>query len=166
MHRGRIDFLDEVIVARGAGLHSNAASSLSLELCQWSPLDVPHVAECDNNFVVCVEVFRIEFFCTWHDFRLALIAKLFLHFNQFVLDHLLAEIVVRQNLIVVFYLFFQFIVLVVQVFLTQACQLTQAHVDDSLTLQLVQLEANLQVALGIRRGLATADDMNHLINIV
>ena len=53
-----------------------------------------------------------------------------------------------------------------QLLQTQACQLAEAHINDSLTLQFVEFKTLLQVALSIRRRLAGTDDMNHLINIV
>ena len=48
----------------------------------------------------------------------------------------------------------------------QTGELCQTHVNDSLRLQLIEVEACFKVALGIRRGLRVADDMYYLINII
>ena len=49
---------------------------------------------------------------------------------------------------------------------TQASQLTQTHVDDGLRLELVQVEALFQVALGVAGGLAVSNNVYHLVNVV
>ena len=49
---------------------------------------------------------------------------------------------------------------------TQTGELSQTHIDDSLRLELIEIEASLQVTLGISRSLRVADDTNHLVDIV
>ena len=49
---------------------------------------------------------------------------------------------------------------------TQAGQLTQAHIDNGLTLQFVEFETRFQVALGLNRGLTATNNMHNFVDIV
>ena len=102
----------------------------------------------------------------WLDHSTTCIAILLLHLIEFILHHLLAKFWIVQDLVQVVDGLHQLIELVMQLLQTQACQLAEAHINDSLTLQFVEFETLLQVALSIRRRLAGTDDMNHLINII
>ena len=61
VHVGHVDMLDEVFVARGAGLLAHAAAGLGAELGQGGALDVAEVGDRDHDVLVGVEVFGVEF---------------------------------------------------------------------------------------------------------
>ena len=88
------------------------------------------------------------------------------HLEQLILHHLLAQFGITQDLLIVSDQLLYLLIFLVQLVDTQTGELTQTHVYDSLALQLVQLEALLQVTLCIRRGLTVADDVHHLIDII
>ena len=166
VHRGGIDLLDEVVVARRACFDADAAAALCLELGQRNTLDVTHVRHSDDHFVVGIEVFGVELFCAGQDFGSAHIAVLSLYLEQIVLHHLAAELVVREDLVVVFDFLHQVVELSVEFLLIEACELTESHLHDGLALNLVQSEAGLQSALCVLRSLALLDDIHHLVDVV
>ena len=166
VHRGGIDLLDEVVVARRACFDADAAAALCLELCQGNSLDVAHVAHRNDYFVVGIEVFGVELLGAGQNLRATCVAVLFLYLDEFVLDDLAAKGVVGENLVVVLNLLQQFVVLIMEVFLPQACELRQTHIDDGLALQFVQLEAGFEVALGVGGRLAATYDVYHLVDVV
>ena len=124
------------------------------------------MTDCDNHRIVWIEVLWIKLVIVWLDHSTTCIAILLLHLIEFILHHLLAKFWIVQDLVQVVDGLHQLIELVMQLLQTQACQLAEAHVNDSLTLQFVEFKTLLQVALSIRRRLAGTDDMNHLINII
>ena len=124
------------------------------------------MTDCDNHRIVWIEVLWIKLVIVWLDHSTTCIAILLLHLIEFILHHLLAKFRIVQDLVQVVDGLHQLIELVMQLLQTQACQLAEAHINDSLTLQFVEFETLLQVALSIRRRLAGTDNMNHLINIV
>ena len=102
----------------------------------------------------------------WLNHGTASVTILFLHLIEFILHYLLAKLRVIQDLIQVIDGLHQLIELVMQLFQTQACQLTESHINDCLTLQFIQFKTLLQVALSIRWSLAGTNDMYYLINII
>ena len=102
----------------------------------------------------------------WDNLRATLVAVLLLHLEQVVLHHLLTALRVVEDLLQVGNEFHQVIVLLMELIDTQASQLCQAHIDDGLRLELIEIEAGLQIALGIGRGLTVSDDVYHLVDIV
>ena len=96
----------------------------------------------------------------------ALVAILLLDFQQVVLHDLLATLRVVENLLQVGNQLHQVVILLVQLLDAQTCKLRQTHIDNSLRLQLVQLEAGFQVTLSIGRCLRVTYDAHHLVNIV
>ena len=102
----------------------------------------------------------------WLNHGTASVTILILHLIEFILHYLLAKLRVIQDLIQVIDGLHQLIELVMQLFQTQACQLTESHINDCLTLQFIQFKTLLQVALSIRWSLAGTNDMYYLINII
>ena len=166
MHRGRIDILCEVIVAMAGSLRAHTATALLVELIQVGTLDVTHVRNGDNHRIVGIEVLGIELVVEGDNLCTTCVAILLFHLLQLVLHDLLAALGVVQDFLQVGNELHQVVVLLVQLVDTQTCELAETHIDDSLRLQLVQVEALLQVTLGVRRSLTITDDMYHLVDIV
>ena len=95
-----------------------------------------------------------------------LVAILLLHLLELVLHDLLAALRIVENLLQVGNELHQVVELLVELVDTQTSELRETHIDDGLRLELVQIEADLQVTLGVRRRLRVADDANHLVDIV
>ena len=100
------------------------------------------------------------------DLRLALVAVLVFHLQQVLLHHFLAALGVVENFLQVGNELHQVVVLLVQLLDTQAGQLAETHIYDGLRLELVQLEALLQVTLGVAGRLAVADNLYYLVDVV
>ena len=166
VHRGHVDVLDEVAVARGTGFHADASPALGAELGQRGALDVAQMRNGDDHLVVGIEVLGVEFLSAGHDLGAALVAVLVLHLYELVLHHLAAEAVVGEDLVVVFNLLLQVVKLAVELLLLQTGELGQTHVHDGLRLHLVQSETLLQVFLSLLGRLAALDDLHHLLDVV
>ena len=100
------------------------------------------------------------------DFCAALVAILLLHLKELVLHHLLAQFRVVENLLQVGNLTLKLLILGMELVHTQTCELGKTHVDNSLRLNLVELETLLQVALGVARSLGGTYDVHHLVDVV
>ena len=99
----------------------------------------------NDHLVVSIEVFGIELVGSETNFGAAFVAEALLALQQFVLHHLVAKCLVAENLLVVGYLAFQFLILGMQFLLLYVGQLTQTHVYDGLGLHVVEREALLEV---------------------
>ena len=124
------------------------------------------MTDSDYHWVVWIEIFWVELVVVRFDHGAACIAILILYFVEFVLHYLLAKLWIVQDLIQIIDGLHQFVEFIMQLLQTESCQLRQAHINNSLTLNLVQFEALLQIALCIRRSLACSDDMNYFVDIV
>ena len=147
-------------------LGTDASASLLVELVKLGALDVAHVRNGDDHRIVGIEVLGIELVVEGNNLGAALVAILLLHLLQFLLHDLLATLGVVEDFLQVGNELHQVVVLLMQLVDTQASQLTQAHVDDGLRLELVQVEALFQVALGVAGGLAVSNNVYHLVNVV
>ena len=124
------------------------------------------MTDCDYHRVVWIEIFWVELVVVRFDHGAACIAILIFYFVEFVLHYLLAKLWIVQDLIQIIDGLHQFVEFIMQLLQTESSQLRQAHINNSLTLNLVQFEALLQIALCIRRSLACADDMNNFVDII
>ena len=86
--------------------------------------------------------------------------------DQILLHHLLAALRIVEDLLQVGDELLQIVVLLMELLYAQACELREAHINDGLRLDLVELEALLEVTLGVGGCLAVADDVYHLVDIV
>ena len=166
VHSGRIDILGEVVVTMAGSFGSDTSTTLLVELVKLGTLDVTHVRDSDDNGIIGIEVFGIELVVEGNNLCTTLVAIFLLHLLQFVFHHLLATLGVVENFLQVGNEFLQVVKLLMQLIDTQTCQLRQTHINDSLRLQFIQIEAFLQVALSIAGGLAVTDDVYHLVDVV
>ena len=166
MHCCRINKLREVLFAMTCSLCSHSTSSLFAELTQRCALDISHVTHCDYHWIIWIEVFRIELFAWIFDFCTALITVFFFYLVEFILHHLLAKFWVIKNLLQVSNLAFQLFILCMQLVHTQSGQLTQTHIYNGFTLQLVKIKALFQVALCIGRSLTCSNNVYNLIDVI
>ena len=137
-----------------------------MEVAQRSTLDVPHVRDGDDNRIIGIEVFCIELVVEWDNLCTTLVAILLLNLKQILLHNLLTTLWVVENLLQLGNKLLQVVEFLMQLVYTQTCELRQTHINDSLRLELIELEALLQIALGIGRSLRVADDVYHLVDIV
>ncbi len=166
MHRGRIDILREVIVAMTGSLGTDTTASLLVEFVQMGTLDIAHVADGDDHWIIGIEVLGIELVVEGDNLGTTLVAILLLHLLQLILHHLLTTLRIVENLLQVSNKLHQVVIFLMQLVNTQAGELTQAHINDSFRLQLVQVKTSLQITLGITGCLAVPDDMNNLVDVV
>ena len=99
VHCCRVNELREILFAMASSLCSYTTSCLFAELTQWCALDVAHVAHCDNNGIVGVEILGIELFTRIFNLRAAHIAIFFFYLVELILHHLLAQFWIIQNLL-------------------------------------------------------------------
>ena len=102
----------------------------------------------------------------WYDLRTTLVAILLLHLLQILLHHLLTTLWVVEDLLQLCDELLQVVELLMELIDTQTCQLSQTHIYDSLRLELVQLEAGLQVTLSVGWGLTVSNNVYYLVDIV
>ena len=62
MHGCRINMLYKVCIAGFGTFGAYPTTVLRTEFAQRCAFDVSHVRDGDNHFIICIEVFRIEFF--------------------------------------------------------------------------------------------------------
>ena len=159
--------LDEVSIASTSAFAAYSTTGLRTELCERSTLDISEVRDSHNTCIVSIEVFRIEVLATtWVDHCLTFVAVFLLHFNQFVLHHLLAKFRIVENLLEVFDEFQQIVILSMQFLLLQTGQLTESHIDNILSLSLIEAEAFHQSCLSLLRSLRRLDNLYHFVDIV
>ena len=137
-----------------------------MELRKRCTLDVSHVGDGDDHFIVGIEVFRIEFFRSIHDFRTAVVTVFLFYFNQFILDYFLAKFLVAQDFFEVSNLFHQILVFSMQLILHQSGELAQTHFHNGAGLHLAQVEAGHQVGNCLVRSLGRTDNADYLVDIV
>ena len=137
-----------------------------MEFRKRRTLDVSHVGDGDDHLIVGIEVFRIEFFRSIYDFRTAVVTVFLFHFNQFVLDDLLAKLLVAQYFLEVSNLLHQVLIFGMELVLHQTGELAQTHFHDGAGLYLTQVEAGHQVGNRLVRGLGRTDDADYLVDIV
>ena len=62
VHGCRIYVFNEVCIAGICTLGAYSTTVLSTELTQRSTFNIAHMRNGNNHFVICIEIFRIEFF--------------------------------------------------------------------------------------------------------
>ena len=124
-----------------------------MELVQRRTLDIAHMADGNHHRIIGIEVLCVELVVEGDNLCTTLVAILLLHLQQVLLHHLLTALGIVENLLQVGDELHQFVVLLVQLLDTQAGELCQTHIDDSLRLKLIQFETSLQVTLCIGRRL-------------
>ena len=134
VHGGGIDILGKVVVTMTGSLGTYASTALLVELVQMGTLDVTHVRNGNNHWIVGIEVLGIKLVIEGNNLGTTLVAILLLHLLQLVLHHLLATLGVIQDFLQVGYQLHEVIVLLMQLIDTQTGQLAQTHIDDGLRL--------------------------------
>ena len=99
MHRGHIDMLDEILVARRAALGADAAPVLGTVFGQRRTFDIAQVRNGDDHLVVGVEILRVELFGSVNDLRAPFVAVFGLHLQQFVLNDLHLQFAAAQHIV-------------------------------------------------------------------
>ena len=166
MHRGHVDMLDEIFVARRTPLGAYAAAVLRAVFGQRRTLDIAHVRDGDDHLVVGIEIFGIELLRSVDDLRAAFVAVLLLHLEQFVLDDLHLKRLALEHLIEVGDLLLQLVAFGRQFAVLQTGQRAQTHLDDRRSLQIAQAELLDQGRLGLVGRPSGADGVDHLVDIV
>ena len=85
---------------------------------------------------------------------------------QILLHNLLTTLGVVEDLLQVGDKLHQVVILLVELLDAQTCELCQTHVDDSLRLELVEIEALLEVTLGVGGCLTISNNVYYLVDIV
>ena len=127
MHVGRIDVLNEILLARVASLGSYPAPALQPELVQIGPFDVPQVRDGDHHVFIGVKVFRIEIPGGILDDRPAGIVEPRLDLEHLVLDQLHLQRLTAQQFVQAPDQFHQLVVLGLQTGTFQTGKLAQTH---------------------------------------
>ena len=123
VHSSWIDVLGEVLVTGTSALGTNTTTSLLTELRQSGTLDISKVANCDNHWVVWIEVLWVELMVVRLNHGTTVVTIFLLHLIEFILHHLLAKLRVVQYLIQVVDGLHQLVKFIVQLLQTQTCQL-------------------------------------------
>ena len=134
VHRGRVDVLDEVLVARVAALGTDTAARLRAEFAQRRTLDIAVVRDGDDHLVIGVEVLGIEFLGCVDDLAATLVGVLLLDLQQLLTDEGGAQLLVGQEGLEVRDLLDQGLVLGTQLVTLESCEGTQTHIYDSSSL--------------------------------
>ena len=100
------------------------------------------------------------------DLCTAVITIFLLHLIEIVFHHLFAKLGIVENRLQISNLLLQLLIFSVQLIHSQSGELRKSHVHDGLALEIVEVEALLQIGLSLSRCLAAPDDMHHLVDIV
>ena len=166
MHIGLVYILYEVLITRSAGLRTYAATALLAEVSQWGTLNVTQVRNGNNHIVIGIHILRIELSSHLNDTGATLVSILLFNLHEFVLDHLIAHGLAGEKSVEVLDKFLQLSILLFEFVDTQTCQLRETHIHNRFRLQVIEVEACLQVGLRIRRSAACADNLHYLVNII
>ena len=120
----------------------------------------------DNHLVVGIEIFGIELFGRVYDFGLALVAIFLFDFDKFVFHYLHADGIVGQYLMIIGNHLFDVGILVSQLVLIEAGQLTDAHIHNGLRLLFAEREVLHQARAGLFASLRSSHDFDYLFDVV
>ena len=158
--------LDKIFVARRTAFYADTAAILRAVLGQRRPFDIAHMRNGNHHFVVGVKIFRIELLGAQHDLRATLVAVFFLDLDHLVADDPHLQRYAFKHLFIVGDPLAKLVVLLFQLIAFETGQRPQTHVDDRSGLHFRQLEPVYQCDLGFVRALRTADDMDHLVDMI
>ena len=161
---GHIDTLDEVLFLQILCVHTSAATGLGTIGIHRHTLHIALIGNGESAGLFLNEIFDIDLVLDLLDLSLALIAKLIPDGDDFLPEHTLELLGICKQLIVVSDLFLQLVELGLEFFSVQTLQGLQAHIQDSLGLDLVQAKPLAQTLLGIVIG--RADDADDLVDII
>ena len=123
MHCCWIDIFSEVFLTCASTLRTNTTTSLLLEVCKRSTLDITKVTNGNNNRVIRIEVLSIKLMLIRDNLCTTVIAILLLNFLQFFFHHLLTTLRVIKNLFQILNGLHEFLKLLMQLVKTQTCKL-------------------------------------------
>ena len=147
-------------------LRSNTTPGLFAEVRQWCSFDIPKMTHGNNYRIIWIEILCIELMFIRNNLCAAVITVFLLYLVQLILHHLLTKFGIRKNVFQISDEFFQFIIFCMQLIHAKSCQLRQTHVNNGLTLQIIQVKPLFQISLSFRRRLTSTDDVNHFVNVV
>ena len=166
MHRGWINEFREVLFTGFSSLRSYSATRLLFKVGQRCTLDVSKMADSNNNWIVRIEILRIELMFIRNNLCATIVAIFFFYFKKFILHNFLTAFRIVENILQILYGLHQLVIFLMQLIHPQSCELRQTHVNYGLRLKLIQIKTFLKVGLSVCRCLAGTDNMNNLIDIV
>ena len=162
----RIDILDEVLVARGTSLGADSSAVLGAEFAQRRALDISEVGDGDDHGIVGIEILGVEVAGEGIDLGAAFVAVFVADFGEFLFHHAVQSLFVVENLVVESDHLHQLVVFCAEFLHFQTGELAESHLDNRPGLELVEFETLGESLSCLVGGLAAADDMDHLVDIV
>ena len=123
MHGCWIDIFGEVLLASTSTLRTYTTTSLLLEVCKRSTLDITKVTNGNNNRVIRIEVLSIKLMLIRDNLCTTVIAILLLNLLQLFLHYFLTTLRVIKNLLQILNGLHEFLKLLMQLVKTQTCKL-------------------------------------------
>ena len=153
-----------VLVPGGDALLAHAALGLGGVLADGGALDITGLSQSKDALLLLDQVLDIDLVLHVLDLGDAVVAVLVADGSQLILQHAAQHILVGQQLLEVGNLGFQIGVLLLQLLAVQTLKCFQAHIQNGLCLDLVQLEALHQIFTGV--VVAGTDDVDDLVDVV
>ena len=153
-----------ILLPGGDALFAHTALALGGIFADGSALDVPVGGEGKDAFLLLDQVLDVDLVLHILNLRLAVVAVLVGDGLQLLLQDGLYQILIPQHPQIIGDFLLQLLILVLELFPVQPLQSLQAHIQNGLSLDVVQAKALHQVFLGI--VIAGADDMDDLVNVV
>ena len=158
--------LDEVLVARGAGLHTHAAAVLRAELAEERALDIAEVRDGDDHVVVGIEVLGVELLRGKGDLGAARVAVLLLEVERLLLDDGELLGLAGEDLLTAGDELLELVVLGLELGLLETGELLEAHLNDGGGLRIGETECGNERSLGIVDRVGSADNGYDLVDDV
>ena len=121
MHCCWIDIFGEVFLTCASTLRTNTTTSLLLEVCKRSTLDITKMTNGNNNRVIRIEVLSIKLMFIRDNLCTTVIAILLLNLLQLFLHYFLTTLRVIKNLLQILNGLHEFLKLLMQLVKTQTC---------------------------------------------
>lgn len=110
------------------------------------------------------QVFDVDLVLDFLNLGLPLVAELVPNFDHLAAKDSLEFVLVRQQFQIILDLFFQLVILALELFPVKTLQGFQPHVQNGLCLNVVQFEAIHQTLLGV--VVSRADDVDNLVDVI
>ena len=156
--------LDVVLFLQILGVDAPAAPALGAVGVHGHSLDVALVGQGEGAGLLLDQVFDVDFVLDFLNLGLPFVAELVPDLDHLAAQNRLEFLFVRQQLQIILDLFFQLVILALELLPVKTLQGFQPHVQNGLRLNVVQFEAIHQTLLGI--VVSRADDVDDLVDVV
>jgi len=156
--------LDIILFLQVLGVDAPAATALGAVGVHGHSLDVALIGQREGAGLLLDQIFDVDLVLDLLNLGLPLVAELVPNFDHLAAKDSLEFVLVRQQFQIILDLFFQLVILALELFPVKTLQGFQTHVQNGLRLNVVQFEAIHQALLGV--VVSRADDVDDLVDVV